>query len=101
MLAFDALPLIGVVGGEYLCMHGGISPSFKDLASFNKIDRFREIPTEGLLCDLVWSDPISDDLATSKMFTRNKERACSVKFGLKPLKQVLANTKLSMIVRAH
>ena len=26
MDSFDAMPLAATVGGEYLCMHGGISP---------------------------------------------------------------------------
>lgn len=101
MTAFDALPLMGIVNNEYLCMHGGLSPKFTDLKALNEIDRFNEIPSEGLLCDLVWADPVADDVASKKVFTKNKERACSVKFGLKPLKHILKETKMQMVVRAH
>jgi serine/threonine-protein phosphatase 2B catalytic subunit len=31
MLTFDALPLVAVIGGQYLCVHGGISPDFVDI----------------------------------------------------------------------
>jgi len=35
MTVFDCLPLMGVVGGEYLCMHAGISPKLDSLGSVN------------------------------------------------------------------
>ena len=44
-------------------MHGGVSPNMKNLGEINKIDRFQEVPFEGLLCDIVWSDPIDDEIA--------------------------------------
>ena len=44
-------------------MHGGVSPNMKNLDEINKMDRFKEVPLEGLLCDIVWSDPIEDDIA--------------------------------------
>jgi serine/threonine-protein phosphatase 2B catalytic subunit len=63
LLTFDAMPLVAVVNQEYLCMHGGVSPNMKNLDEINKMDRFKEVPLEGLLCDIVWSDPIEDDIA--------------------------------------
>jgi len=42
-------------------VHGGISPELVKLAEINLIDRKREIPMEGMLCDLVWSDPMDED----------------------------------------
>lgn len=44
-------------------MHGGMSPYFKSIEEVNKINRFAEIPLEGLICDIVWSDPIDDEVA--------------------------------------
>lgn len=38
-------------------MHGGISPEIKELNEINELKRPQEIPTSGLLCDLLWSDP--------------------------------------------
>jgi serine/threonine-protein phosphatase 2B catalytic subunit len=54
---FEALPLSADVNGDYLCMHGGISPELKTVDDINKIDRFIEPPLSGFLCDLLWSDP--------------------------------------------
>ena len=52
-----------MIGGEYLCVHGGISPSFETLRSVDQIDRFVEIPDKGILCDLLWADPAEDNKA--------------------------------------
>jgi serine/threonine-protein phosphatase 2B catalytic subunit len=57
------MPLVAVVNEEYLCMHGGVSPNMKSIAEINKVNRFQEVPLEGLLCDILWSDPIDDEMA--------------------------------------
>ncbi len=57
---FEAFPLAAVVNNDYLCMHGGISPSLNDAEEINKINRFVEPPLSGLLCDLLWADPVDD-----------------------------------------
>jgi serine/threonine-protein phosphatase 2B catalytic subunit len=57
------MPLVAIVNEEYLCMHGGVSPNMKTLDEINEVDRFQEIPLQGLLCDILWSDPLEDDIA--------------------------------------
>ena len=84
--SFEAMPISADVNGDYLCMHGGISPQLKNLEDINKIDRFIEPPLSGFLCDLIWSDPVDDKLAKSSKFVKNVERECSYKFGLDPIK---------------
>ena len=42
-------------------MHGGLSPSIHTIDQIKVIDRFREIPHEGPMADLVWSDPADAD----------------------------------------
>ena len=38
-------------------MHGGLSPSFGAIDQVKSFDRFAEVPQEGPICDLLWSDP--------------------------------------------
>lgn len=38
-------------------MHGGLSPSFTTLDEIKTIDRKQEVPHDGAMCDLMWSDP--------------------------------------------
>lgn len=82
-------------------MHGGVSPTLTDAEDINKIDRFVEPPLSGLLCDLLWADPVEDNVAMKVNFTDNKERECSVRFGLKPVKSILKKNNFLSIIRAH
>jgi serine/threonine-protein phosphatase 2B catalytic subunit len=82
-------------------MHGGISPSFKSIESVNAVNRFQEIPIEGLICDIVWADPMEDEEAVKKDFTENSERACSYKYGLDPVKKILDDNDFTLLIRAH
>jgi serine/threonine-protein phosphatase 4 catalytic subunit len=45
------------VENKFLCMHGGLSPQINNIEDILKINRFEEIPLEGAMCDLMWSDP--------------------------------------------
>ena len=57
---FKSMPLVCIVEGSYLCMHGGISPDLQYINQINEIDRFVEVPLKGALCDLLWADPFQD-----------------------------------------
>lgn len=54
---FDYLPLTAVVEGQIFGTHGGLSPNIQNLDDIRKLDRFQEVPHEGAICDLLWSDP--------------------------------------------
>lgn len=84
--SFECMPIAADVNGDYLCMHGGISPELNSVDDINKIDRFVEPPLHGFLCDLLWSDPCADKDARNVKFAKNSERECSYKFGLEPVK---------------
>ncbi len=38
-------------------MHGGLSPSLRTIDEIRMLERVKEIPMEGPICDLMWSDP--------------------------------------------
>mmetsp|Transcript_8013 Transcript_8013/g.16874 ORF Transcript_8013/g.16874 Transcript_8013/m.16874 type:complete len:309 (-) Transcript_8013:67-993(-) len=54
---FDYLSLAAVIEDKVLCVHGGLSPSITTLDEVRMIDRKQEVPHEGPMCDLMWSDP--------------------------------------------
>ena len=60
---FDYLPLAAIVVDAIFTPHGGLSPSLDRIEHVQKLDRFVEIPHEGPICDLMWSDP--DDRSLS------------------------------------
>lgn len=49
--------MTAVVADRIFCLHGGLSPSIDTLDHARDLDRVQEVPHEGPMCDLVWSDP--------------------------------------------
>lgn len=55
---FNCMPVAAIVAEKILCMHGGLSPDLEEnLGLIFSIPRPTDVPDEGLLCDLLWSDP--------------------------------------------
>lgn len=79
MDAFDCLPLAALMNQQFLCVHGGLSPELHTLDDIKKLDRFKEPPAFGPMCDLLWSDPLEDygNEKTSEHFSHNSVRGCS------------------------
>jgi serine/threonine-protein phosphatase 4 catalytic subunit len=54
---FDYLSLSAIIDDKIFCVHGGLSPSINTLDQIRVIDRKQEVPHDGPMCDLMWSDP--------------------------------------------
>jgi len=65
---FDFLSLCALVDDEIFCVHGGLSPNIQYIDQINLIDRFKEIPHDGPMADLVWSDPDTSLGTTPSIF---------------------------------
>ncbi|KAG8909725.1 3',5'-cyclic-nucleotide phosphodiesterase (PDEase) (3':5'-CNP) [Tulasnella sp. 408] len=103
MDSFCALPLAAVMNKQFLCIHGGLSPELHTLDDLRGIDRFREPPTHGLMCDILWSDPLEDfgSEKTTESFLHNHVRGCSYFFTYTAACQFLERNNLLSIIRAH
>lgn len=55
------MPISCIINGKFLALHGGISPLLKTVEDIKKIDRFKEPPRQGLICDMLWSDPVENN----------------------------------------
>ncbi|CAG8492477.1 7352_t:CDS:2, partial [Acaulospora colombiana] len=71
--SFCALPLAAIMNKQFLCIHGGLSPELNTLDDLREINRFREPPTHGLMCDLLWADPLEEfgQEKTNESFVHN------------------------------
>lgn len=54
---FDCFSLAALVDNRIFCVHGGLSPVINRIDEINNIDRKQEVPHEGAMSDLMWSDP--------------------------------------------
>ena len=54
---FDYLALAALIDSRVFCVHGGLSPSIGSVDDIKAIDRKQEVPHDGPMCDLMWSDP--------------------------------------------
>lgn len=54
---FNVMPIAAIIEEKILCMHGGISPELIKIKKILTLNRPTDIPSQGMLCDLLWSDP--------------------------------------------
>ncbi|KIL62268.1 hypothetical protein M378DRAFT_165971 [Amanita muscaria Koide BX008] len=103
MESFCALPLAAVMNKQFLCIHGGLSPELNTLDDIRNLDRFCEPPTHGLMCDILWADPVEDfgTEKTNENFIHNHVRGCSYFFTYQAACQFLERNNLLSIIRAH
>ena len=95
---FNMLPISALINENILCMHGGLSKELKTIDQINNILRPTDIPDEGLLCDLLWSDP--NETLLEEDYGKN-ERNISVTFSKKVVKEFEEKNNLDLICRAH
>ncbi|KAG7381053.1 hypothetical protein PHYPSEUDO_006487 [Phytophthora pseudosyringae] len=108
---FQSMPVAAILStsrGNFFCVHGGLSPDLKTIQDVQDIDRRREIPTDGLLCDLLWSDPktphsreVDTEVDTQAKWEPNQARGCSYYFNAAATFEFLATNKLLSMLRAH
>ncbi|KAL3317809.1 protein phosphatase 3, catalytic subunit [Cichlidogyrus casuarinus] len=99
MNAFDCLPLAALMNQQFLCVHGGLSPEIHTLDDIRRIERFREPPAYGPMCDLLWSDPLEDfgNEKSNENYAQNSVRGCSYFFSYRMYKKNQATGFPSLI----
>jgi len=100
MQSFDNLPLAAIINKAFFCVHGGLSPDVHSLEDIKKVERYQEIPREGPMCDLLWSDPYEEETSGASLeegsspvtptqwFGYNDTRQCSFIYGIEAVKKI-------------
>ncbi|KAK3011075.1 hypothetical protein RJ639_012153 [Escallonia herrerae] len=92
---FNLMVVMDWVESEIFCLHGGLSPSIETLDNIRNFDRVQEVPHEGPMCDLLWSDP--DDRCGWGI----SPRGAGYTFGQDISEQFNHTNNLKLIARAH
>lgn len=96
--AFNCLPLAAVIEEKIFCTHGGLSPELSGVRAIDKIRtivRPVDVPDNGLLCDLLWSDP------DPSPGWRPNDRGVSYTFGPPQVEAFLTANGFDLVTRAH
>ncbi|KAM1442684.1 hypothetical protein PS2_010313 [Malus domestica] len=93
---FNCLPVAALIDGKILCMHGGLSPELENLDQIKEISRPTDIPDNGLLCDLLWSDPDARVEGWAE-----SDRGVSCTFGADRVIDFLDKNELDLVCRGH
>ena len=93
---FDFLTLAAIIDNTIFCIHGGLSPSAMKIMEIRYIDRRQEVPHEGAMCDLLWSDPAEDIKGWHISL-----RGAGYLFGEDIVAKFNHENKMQMIVRSH
>ncbi len=93
---FDLLPIAALIEDQVFCVHGGISPKLEKVDQIKDVKRPLKVPDEGLITDLLWSDPTieCDEWKRSP-------RGSTYLWGKKALFDFLHKNNLKMMIRAH
>lgn len=93
---FDYLSLGAITSdGKWFAIHGGLSPNIANIDQIRLLDRKQEVPHEGAMCDLLWSDP--EDVPSWGL----SPRGAGYLFGADVTKAFCRNNGIDMIARAH
>ncbi|XP_016842872.1 serine/threonine-protein phosphatase 5 [Nasonia vitripennis] len=93
---YNWLPLAHCINKRVLVMHGGLfSRDNVTLKEIREIDRNRQPPDEGPMCELLWSDP------QPQMGRAPSKRGVGVQFGPDVTHKFLQLNNLDYIVRSH
>tara|TARA_B100000780_G_scaffold156617_1_gene109535 strand:+ start:178 stop:729 length:552 start_codon:yes stop_codon:yes gene_type:complete len=93
---FEWMPVAGIVSERIFCSHGGISPHLENMDQIRRLQRPTPVPDEGLLCDLLWSDPEPEIRGWA-----DSDRGVSYVFGTDVISKFLQTHDLDLMARAH
>ena len=93
---FNWMPVAALIDDKIFCVHGGLSPEMKSIEQLYDIQRPTDVPSSGLLCDILWSDPSQE----VENWGEN-ERGVSVVYSKNEVFKFLDENKLDLICRAH
>ncbi|KAI5706928.1 serine/threonine-protein phosphatase alpha-2 isoform-like [Diaphorina citri] len=93
---FNCMPVAAIVDEKIFCCHGGLSPYLSSIDQIRRISRPTRVPEQGLLCDLLWSDPEKGISGWGE-----NDRGVSYTFGEDIVVKFLQKNNMDLICRAH
>ena len=93
---FDLFQLAAVIESKVFCVHGGLSPHVNLIDDIRKLDRKQEVPRDGPMSDILWSDPDKEVKTYSY-----SPRGAGYLFGEEDTVKFNRENNIDLIARAH
>ncbi|NXL53937.1 PP2BC phosphatase, partial [Podilymbus podiceps] len=96
-------PVLCLSTPQACALCGSFCQRCPDFVCVFQLDRFKEPPAFGPMCDLLWSDPSEDygNEKTLEHFAHNTVRGCSYFYSYPAVCEFLQNNSLLSVIRAH
>eukprot|EP01006_Ploeotia_vitrea_P013394 TRINITY_DN35084_c0_g1_i1.p3 TRINITY_DN35084_c0_g1~~TRINITY_DN35084_c0_g1_i1.p3 ORF type:complete len:177 (+),score=26.90 TRINITY_DN35084_c0_g1_i1:768-1298(+) len=92
---FNCMPVAALIDDKIFCAHGGLSPGM-DFKQIKALQRPCEVPDDGLMCYLLWSDP-----AEGQNGWGESPRQVAGTFGADVVRKTCEKLDIDLVVRAH
>lgn len=93
---FCYLPIAHCINNKIFVIHGGLfAKDGVKLEDVQKVNRVREPPDEGIMCECLWSDPCDQD------GRHPSKRGVGVQFGPDVAARFIEENNLKLVVRSH
>jgi serine/threonine-protein phosphatase 4 catalytic subunit len=92
----DLLPISAVISQQLFLVHGGLSPNLNGIDELYHLNRKQEIAREGIISDMLWSDP--DDKVND---WAKSERGAGYLFGTLQAQKFNHINNFNCIMRSH
>jgi len=93
---YNFLPLCHLLNNKVLVMHGGLFSSDEvTIDDLRNVERNRQPPEEGIMCELLWSDPQPQNGRSPS------KRGVGCQFGPDVTENFLKKNNLEYVIRSH
>lgn len=92
---FDYFPIAATVNETMFCVHSGLSKKMSTINQLRMIDRVEETLSEGIICDLLWSDP------SEKSGWSANERGYGCSYGRDVFEEFMARNSFKTMIKGN
>lgn len=94
---FAELPYTAIIGGDVLCLHGGLPEGVTDVGQLSSLGKGALEPEDRVVVQLLWNDPDED----VEGFQPSPRGGMARLFGGGVLTRFMERNRLRLLIRAH
>ena len=96
---YEFLPQCAIIDEKRVCIHGGLSPELEKIDTIKNVNRTRDVPHDGPLCDQLWSYPDEKNITNTTF--EDSPSGAGYLWGVKRTQKFQHDNNLSLLIRGH